>query len=155
MYKCNNCGHFFEIEDIYNWTEPHGEKMAGCPVCHCDFSVVHSCKKCGKVVDHLYGCQCEDCLRDSIRLDLFRAFISCHKEELKAFMFEVVFECSEPPKGGNEELSDFLDRVYTRKVYEDALGGKNDFAEKCKDYVMHDKTYAEAFSIWLRKRGVS
>jgi hypothetical protein len=61
MFKCYECGHLFEDGEQARWTEPHGERCSGCPICAGGYTVVYPCKICGGYTEEDY---CEDCKAD-------------------------------------------------------------------------------------------
>ena len=66
-YKCLYCGHIFEEGEEAIWSEAHGEKWSGCPICRSGFEETKKCSICEGVFleDELKGgCVCEDCLQE-------------------------------------------------------------------------------------------
>lgn len=64
MYVCFECGkNFLEFS---TWTEPHGEKMCGCPYCHGAFDDGVKCEICGEYFteEELINGVCEECIDD-------------------------------------------------------------------------------------------
>ena len=63
MYRCEDCGHLFEDGEQTYWTEPHGEKLSGCPLCHGAYVSARPCKLCGSYSneDEEY---CDKCKED-------------------------------------------------------------------------------------------
>lgn len=72
MYKCLECGHVFDEEDVAEWEESRGEywgspcyeKMSGCPVCHGEYEEAKICLICGRLCNDSeinYGI-CDDCI---------------------------------------------------------------------------------------------
>jgi predicted nucleic acid-binding Zn-ribbon protein len=64
MYKCENCGHLFDEGEQINWTEPHGEKMSGCPLCKGSYEEAMRCVSCGSWYseEKLMFDVCDDCI---------------------------------------------------------------------------------------------
>lgn len=155
MYICNCCGNIFEDGEQSFWTEEHGETFSGCPVCKGDFSVLHRCEKCREIEDedNLFFGLCSHCIKESITLESFREFLSQTDTGLLNFIFSRVFECYDIPAGGNDELYDFVKRVFVRKSYEDALNNSTEFLDKCSSYIFSDKMMTKAFAYWLKERG--
>ena len=63
MYRCLECGHIFEDGEQEYWTEPHKERLSGCPVCHGVYASARPCKLCGSYLN----CEkeyCEICEND-------------------------------------------------------------------------------------------
>lgn len=56
MYKCYECGHVFDDEEVKRWSEGRGEchgvpayeEYCGCPVCNGDFEEAVRCEVCGE-----------------------------------------------------------------------------------------------------------
>lgn len=69
MYKCEECGAEFEYEDMVVWTEPHGERMRGCPHCKKSTDILESrdCEVCGEQHYNSNGF-CDSCMRDAKKL---------------------------------------------------------------------------------------
>lgn len=64
MYKCKECGHIFEEGEEKKWTEPHGEKLKGCPICFGAFEEAEQCKICGGYSLEMEDGFCQECLAD-------------------------------------------------------------------------------------------
>lgn len=98
MYKCNSCGHLFEEGEQAVWTEEHGEKWSGCPLCHDGYEEVHQCEKCGDwhSEDELTEGICGDCLEGSINRDTAVSFLEdmllSDKDYAVKFIFEVLLD---------------------------------------------------------------
>lgn len=60
MYKCNECGHIFEMGEEKRWTESYGEEFAGCPLCMGEFTEVYSCEICGAPTEGKFCGKCKD-----------------------------------------------------------------------------------------------
>ena len=60
-YKCEDCGHIFEEGEQSHWTEPHGERLSGCPICNGAYEEVHYCSICGDLSCAMGEDVCEDC----------------------------------------------------------------------------------------------
>lgn len=83
MYKCIECGHVFDEEDVAEWEEARGEywgtpcseKMSGCPVCHGAYEKVSRCEICGKpcIEDELNYGICDDCI-DSYKFNFDKCY---------------------------------------------------------------------------------
>ena len=71
-YQCQDCGHIFEEGEQTYWTEPHGEQMVGCPLCHGTFEPATPCRICGASCLEDY---CEEC-REDVK-DRFQKFVDC------------------------------------------------------------------------------
>lgn len=77
MYKCVECGYFFNEPD--SWLDDRGEHFGtpcyeveyGCPKCKGDYEEAAPCKICGElfVEDELNGGVCDECF-DKYRYDL-------------------------------------------------------------------------------------
>lgn len=64
MYKCLDCGRIFEDSEFAEWTEPHGEKMIGCPNCRGDYEEACKCELCGEIyfASELTEGVCDSCI---------------------------------------------------------------------------------------------
>lgn len=65
-YKCLDCGHIFDGDEIYSWYESHGETMSGCPTCGGDYEEMIQCEICGDeyLEGELCGGVCSNCIDD-------------------------------------------------------------------------------------------
>ena len=97
-YICSSCKSTFDHNDIYWWTEPHGERIPSCPYCKGDIEDTHFCKKCGRPFceDELLEGYCEECLKNKIDFGSFLefgldGFSEYETSILEEFMFEKVF----------------------------------------------------------------
>ena len=156
MYKCRKCGHIFEDGEETYWTEEHGEKFSGCPMCLGDFDVVKPCSKCGEFLPQskLYEGMCRDCLSDLITYKNTFEYLCETEDELAYFVFKNVFEC-DPPEKVNGELLETVSRVFKRKQLEDVLNSEDTFLKKCREYIIEYDSLCgiSHFVSWLRKRG--
>lgn len=68
MYKCNDCGMYFEDPEIIVDSETGEEKV--CPICGRDYlEEVNACKVCEKPTESGFDDFCPDCM-DKLRLGL-------------------------------------------------------------------------------------
>ena len=71
LYKCCECGHVFEGDEVAVWTESRGEfwgfpayeEMTGCPRCKGDYDEAVKCEVCEGyfLSEELEDGICEDC----------------------------------------------------------------------------------------------
>ena len=167
MYKCTECGHFFEEGEQATWEETHGldsppyEKFSGCPICHGDYEEVRQCKKCGGwyAADELYDGWCEKCLRKTINYDTFFEYCEANKDEqyLDTFVMCYLLYCDEIPKYPSVEFHQLMSETYKRRVANaKLLGEKFGFLEKCVCFIMVDdgSIGIENYAEWLNNRKV-
>lgn len=71
MYKCEDCGRFFDEPRVSKDYVPYGEQnvpieIAVCPYCKGGFEIVYPCKDCGEYFakDELHSFYCIDCLKE-------------------------------------------------------------------------------------------
>ena len=75
MYKCVECGHIFEEDDVAEWYEDRGEcwgtpcsdLMAGCPKCRGYYEEAQMCDGCCEwfYEDELEDGLCESCREET------------------------------------------------------------------------------------------
>ena len=170
MYKCENCGHLFEEGEQARWTEEHGEKWDGCPLCRGDYEEVHQCQECGDwhTEDEIYDVWCEKCLRETINYDTFFEYCEANKDEqyLDTFVMCEILNCEYVPKISSDEFHDLMIQTFNKKVEEftvyfairKMLGCKdekqNDFLNTCIRFIMDDdgSIGRENYADWLNKR---
>lgn len=165
MYKCENCGHLFEEGEQARWTEEHGEKWDGCPLCRGGYEEVHQCKECDEwhTEDELYDGWCEKCLRETINYDTFFEYCEANKDEqyLDTFVMCEILNCEYVPKYSSYEFHDLMVQVYKERVQDmvsyEALFGKkapDDFLPACIRFIMDDdgSIGRENYADWLNKR---
>ena len=68
MFKSTECGHLFENGEQSYWTEPHGERLSGCPLCHGVYESARPCAICGsyenKETKEDYCSDCKKSVKD-------------------------------------------------------------------------------------------
>ena len=65
MYKCKECGHLFEDGEQVSWTESHGERLVGCPICKGVYESARPCNLCGSYEEKESAEEyCEKCKKD-------------------------------------------------------------------------------------------
>ena len=167
MYRCENCGHLFEEGEQARWTEEHGEKWDGCPLCRGGYEEVHQCKECDEwhTDDELYDGWCEKCLRETINYDTFFEYCEANKDEqyLDIFVMSELLGGMDCPKHSSYEFHQLMIDVYKGNVdaikfYEKQFGHKphGDFLITCIRFIMDDdgSIGRENYADWLNKREV-
>lgn len=89
MFKCVECGHLFESGEEKRWTEPHGEKMSGCPCCSGDYEEAKMCEFCEEYVCAENEKYCEECKQKM--LNMFVEFLKNFdkkEKELISYLWE-------------------------------------------------------------------
>ena len=132
MFRCCECGNLFEEGEQERWTEEHGEKWDGCPLCRGGYEEVHQCKECEEwhTDDELYDGWCEKCLRETINYDTFFVYCEENKDEqyLDTFVMCEILNCEYVPKFSSDEFHDLMVETYKKRVEEAAL---NDWVQGC------------------------
>ena len=93
-YKCCDCEHVFEAEEIASWEESRGvywgtpcsENVSGCPHCHGDYEKAERCEICGECFfkDELFGGVCESCIDKHRKdFDICYKISLCEQKEIK------------------------------------------------------------------------
>ena len=61
--RCTECEYVFDENELNYWSEPHGERLSGCPKCGGgNFEEIHPCIFCGEYKDmDEYLCVCKKC----------------------------------------------------------------------------------------------
>ena len=167
MFKCCECGHLFEDGEQAVWTEAHGEKWSGCPICNAGYEEVHQCKECDEwhTEDELYGGWCEKCLRETINYDTFFEYCEANKDEhyLDMFVLSEFLYSMGVPKDINTEFHSLMVEYYKREVkldrdMESIIGRKTslNFLDRCIGFIMDDDCSIgrENYADWLNKREV-
>ena len=161
MYRCKNCGNLFEEGEQAVWTEEHGEKWSGCPVCNGDYEEVYQCKECGDwhSEDELYDGWCEKCLRESINYDTFFEYCEANEDEkyLDIFVMADLLGDMDCPDNISPEFHQLMIETYKRTVANaKLLGEKFGFLADCIRFIMDDdgSIGRENYADWLNKREV-
>ena len=161
MYRCESCGHLFEEGEQARWTEEHGEKWDGCPLCRGGYEEVHQCKECGDwhTEDELYDGWCEKCLRETINYDTFFEYCEANKDEqyLDIFVMYELLGGMDCPDNISPEFHQLMIETYNRRVSDAKFLGENcGFLANCIGFVMDDdgSIGRENYADWLNKREV-
>ena len=167
MYRCCNCGNLFEEGEQARWTEEHGEKWDGCPLCRGGYEEVHQCKECGDwhTEDELYEGWCEKCLRETINYDTFFEYCEANKDEqyLDIFVMSELLGGMDCPKNVSYEfhqlmIDEYQHRANLVRQYEKMFGKKapDDFLSSCIRFIMDDdgEIGRENYADWLNNRKV-
>lgn len=165
MFKCESCGHLFEEGEQARWTEEHGEKWDGCPLCRGGYEEAHQCKKCDErhTEDELYDGWCEKCLRETINYDTFFEYCEANKDEqyLDIFVMSELLGGMDCPKHSSFEfhqlmIDEYHHRVNLVRQYEKMFCKKapDDFLPACIRFIMDDdgSIGRENYADWLNKR---
>ena len=165
MYRCCECGNLFEEGEQAVWTEEHGEKWDGCPICKSGYEEVHQCKECGDwhSEDELYEGWCEKCLRETINYDTFFEYCEANKDEqyLDIFVMSELFgmDC---PDNVSWDFHQLMIDVY-RAIVDDIKSVMTasykaviDILPACIRFIMDDDGYSgrENYAYWLNNREV-
>lgn len=148
-YKCLECGHVFEHDEVYRWRESHGEEMTGCPVCGCAFEEAQHCKVChgDYLEDELFSGVCRDCLLETMTAETLADYL-WNGELAEDFYIEVLFD--------KELILSLLQSIFVLRVSEESRKGKTDTLQKCRAYVHDDDTGLRDYAQWLfRDKAVS
>ena len=166
MYRCENCGNLFEEGEQARWTEEHGEKWDGCPLCRGGYEEVHQCKECGDwhTENELYDGWCEKCLRETINYDTFFEYCEANKDEqyLDTFVMCEILNCEYVPKISSDEFHQLMCRTYWERVSEIKREKKvfrktfSEIIDACIRFIMEDdgSIGRENYADWLNKREV-
>ena len=155
MYRCENCGNLFEEGEQARWTEEHGEKWDGCPLCRGGYEEVHQCKECGEwhTEDEIYDGWCEKCLRETINYDTFFEYCEANKDHqyLDIFVMQELLDMDCPDKV-SDEFHQLMIWVY--KTYAQADCTCEPIC-KCIRFIMDDDELGrDEYAKWLNKREV-
>ena len=161
MFRCESCGNLFEEGEQAVWTEEHGEKWDGCPLCRGGYEEVHQCKKCGDwhTEDELYEGWCENCLRETINYDTFFEYCEANKDEqyLDIFVMYELLGGMDCPDNISPEFHQLMIETYNRRVSDAKFLVENcGFLANCIGFVMDDdgSIGRENYADWLNKREV-
>ena len=164
MYKCEDCGHLFEEGEQAVWTEEHGEKWSGCPLCRGGYEEVHQCKECDEwhTEDELYSGWCEKCLRETINYDTFFEYCEANKDEqyLDIFVMSELLGGMDCPDNVSYEFHQLMIDLYKKRVdgikKDMALFNRtfDGFIDACIRFIMDDdgSIGRENYADWLNKR---
>lgn len=164
MYKCENCGHLFEEGKQARWTEEHGEKFDGCPLCRGGYEEVHQCKKCGDwhTEDELYEGWCEKCLRETINYDTFFEYCEANKDEqyLDIFVMSELLGGMDCPNYVSFAFHQLMIYAYKARVDDihsaivASYRSYIDILPACIRFIMDDYGYIgrENYADWLNNR---
>lgn len=150
MYKCLECGHVFDEGEERRWTEPHGEPMAGCPVCGCAYDEAYQCDECGAycLSDELYSGLCVDCaakiaspraLADYAESDPLIA------EEFYSYYYDSFIADT------SAQLRQLLRGGLLQRASLESLNGYIDTRKKCRNYITADEERLTNFAEWIKK----
>ena len=164
MLKCCECGHLFEDGEQAVWTEAHGEKWSGCPICKSSYEEVHQCKECDEwhTENELYEGWCEKCLRETINYDTFFEYCEANKDEqyLDIFVMSELLGGMDCPKNVSWEFHDLMVQVYKECVEQikrdKAMFGKTygEIIDACIRFIMEDdgSIGRENYADWLNSK---
>ena len=168
MYRCENCGHLFEEGEQARWTEDHGEKWDGCPLCRGGYEEVRQCQECDEwyTEGELYAGWCEKCLRETINYDTFFEYCEANKDEqyLDIFVMSELLGGMDCPKHSSYEFHQLMVDEYQHRANlvrqcEKMFGKKapDDFISACIRFIMDDdgSIGRENYADWLNKREVN
>lgn len=150
-YKCVECGHIFEEGERSRWTEDHGEKWDGCPLCRGCYEeyVAEICSVCEKKDDFIYLGLCKECLIDKINYENGFDYI-CETKNLSYFIFEYFYKM-DYPKVTTAEFDEELRMIFLRKKVEDLALGKKALLEMIVDFIKDNDI--TGFADFLQERG--
>lgn len=164
MYKCENCGHLFEEGEQARWTEEHGEKFDGCPLCRGGYEEVHQCKECGdwNTENELYEGWCEKCLRETINYDTFFEYCEANKDEryLDIFVMSELLGGMDCPDNVSWDFHQLMIYAYKARVDDihsaivASYRSYIDILPACIRFIMDDdgSIGRENYADWLNKR---
>ena len=113
MYKCYECGHVFDDEDVKRWSEDRGkchgvpayEEYCGCPACNGDFEEAVCCEVCGEWF---------------LKSDLSQDYICTECIEKKASDFDFAYNAFNKHKE-SIEINGLLAGIFTEWEIEEIL----------------------------------
>ena len=171
MYRCENCGHFFEEGEQAVWEERHGftsppyEKWDGCPLCRGGYEEVHQCQECEEwhTEDEIYGDKwCEKCLRETINYYTFFEYCEANKGEqyLDIFVMSELLGGMDCPKNVSLDFHQLMIDLYKKRVdgikKDMALFNRtfDGFIDACIRFIMDDdgSIGRENYADWLNRR---
>ena len=152
MYICLECGHIFDEGEEVEWTEPHGEKMVGCPMCNGAFARSAYCEECGKEIlpDELRGGHyCDECLADSVDFTTGLNYLSYY-DYMVQFVMERLLKSSVPEVVSPELRKAAIER-FMRTDRDCRLRNDDSFLTALKDFILDgDGEYGkEQYAKWL------
>lgn len=157
MYKCLVCGHIFAHGEEAEWTEAHGERWTGCPVCKSSYEETVRCGHCSgeHLEDELYGGWCMECIAEAVTYDRALAYMSARdygdgQNYLVDFIFEWIWDASAPARFG-QTLRDVVRSEFARRKFNDIACGVSTFLDKCKAFILSGDgdCGADDFAKWL------
>lgn len=159
MYRCEKCGHLFEEGEQAVWTEKHGEKWSGCPLCCGGYEEVHQCQECDEwhTEDELYDGWCEKCLRETINYDTFFEYCEANKDEqyLDIFVMSELLGGMDCPKNVSWDFHCLMGKVYKEEVERAKVSPELfDFLPACIRFIMDDdgSIGRENYADWLNSK---
>jgi hypothetical protein len=89
--RCTECGYVFDENELSYWSEPHGERLSGCPNCHGTCEEVEPCDFCGEcenVDEYLKVCdKCSYLLRERLA-DLIKKEFTVYERKFFSKYYE-------------------------------------------------------------------
>ena len=168
-YKCTNCGHPFQEDEVFVEEERHyldghyagSQFFASCPKCRGNYEDASYCDECEGVFfsDEVYNGWCEKCLRETIDYDTFFEYCEANKDEqyLDTFVMCEILNCEYVPKFSSYEFHQLMIERYNVEVecakQNEKLFG---FLPACIRFIMEDDgaNGRENYADWLNKREV-
>lgn len=151
MYKCLECGHIFDEGEEWRWVEPHGEHMAGCPVCGCAYDDAYRCDECGAyhLSDELYSSLCADCVAEMATPQNLADYVEIHHliaEEFYSYYYDSFIADS------SSQLRQLLRGGLLQRASLEQLNGHTDAQDKCRKYITGDEEHLADFADWIKER---
>lgn len=152
MYKCLECRHIFDEGEEQRWVEPHGEHMAGCPVCGCAYDEAYQCDRCGTyhLSDELYSGFCADCITKIAMPRVLADYAESNTliaEEFYSYYYDSFIADT------STQLRQLLRGGLLQRASLESLNGYTDTRKKCRKYIAKDEEHLTDFAEWIKKKG--
>ena len=153
-FICTECRHIFDDGEEQRWTEPHGERISGCPVCGGAYVEAVQCKGCRgeHLEDDLVNGWCGECLKERITFDAFWTYLK-DREYVADFMFGYLWSMEVPEKISDDMLMT-LELIYKALAAYEQRFKLDNFMQLCEKFVMADYWARFDFADWLNGKGV-
>lgn len=151
VYKCLECGHIFEDDEMAQWVEPPGEFMSGCPICLCAFDEAYQCDRCGSyhLSDELYCGLCTECIAEQATPQNLTNFVEKSvllAEDFYGFFYDSLIADS------SQQLRQLLRGGVLQRAALEKLNGLKATEQKCREYILSSEENITEFAAWITEK---